>query len=324
MINPIIKKIYRKIKEYDEIVIARHVGPDPDAVTTEIALRDSIKETFPNKKVYAVGSQVSRFKIYGNLDRVDESTLTNALLIVVDVPNISRIDGATFEKYKEVIKIDHHPFEDKMGEVEWVDATSCSTAQLVAELILDSKLKITYEIAANLFCGIVSDSDRFLLSYTTSKSFSITSRLIDSVKLDFTNLYPKLYERPIEEIRFQGYLAQNLNVTENGFAYLKISTEDINKFNVDSSTASNMVNNFNFIKGIYAWSFITYDAKNDIYKVNIRSRGPIINEVASRYNGGGHIYASGARVKTMEEIDNLIKDLDEVCKIYKNDKKLEK
>ena len=103
MVNPIYKKIYQKIKKYDTIVVARHIGPDPDAVTTEIALRDSIRETFPNKKVYAVGSGVARFKTYGTLDKINEDELVNPLLIVVDVPKIYRIDGITFSKYSEVI-----------------------------------------------------------------------------------------------------------------------------------------------------------------------------------------------------------------------------
>lgn len=46
----IFKEIYKKIKQYDVIVTLRHVGPDPDAVASQIALRDSIKLTFPNKK----------------------------------------------------------------------------------------------------------------------------------------------------------------------------------------------------------------------------------------------------------------------------------
>ena len=37
--NSIYKQIVKKIKEYDEIVIARHVGPDPDAIASEVALR---------------------------------------------------------------------------------------------------------------------------------------------------------------------------------------------------------------------------------------------------------------------------------------------
>ena len=36
------KKIYKKIEEFNTIVIARHTSPDPDAVASQIALRDSM------------------------------------------------------------------------------------------------------------------------------------------------------------------------------------------------------------------------------------------------------------------------------------------
>ena len=312
MRKTVFKKIYRKIKEYNTIVVARHLGPDPDAVTTEIALRDSIKATFPKKKVYAVGASVSRFKVFGKLDKINENEIEDALLIVVDVPNISRIDGVTFTKYKEVIKIDHHPYEDAMGHIELVDTTSCSAAQLVAELILNTNLKMTKEVAENLFLGIVSDSDRFLLSYTSVKTFEIVNKILKNSNIDFYKSYNKLYERPLNEIRFQGFIAMNLVVTENGLAYIKISAEDVKKYNVDSSTASNMVNNFNFIKGVKVWLFITEDEKNNVYKINIRSRGPVINKIATKYNGGGHQFASGIRTPDREDIDKLIADLDEI------------
>lgn len=314
MINPVIKKIYKKIKKYNTIVIARHIGPDPDAVCSQIALRDTIKATFPSKNVYAVGMSVSRFKSFGTLDKINEEELDNPLLIVLDVPNISRIDGITFSRYKEVIKIDHHPYEDKMGDTELVDTTSCSVAQLIGELVLNTRLKLTKEAAENIFLGIVSDSDRFLLQYTTAKTFKIVNQIIEKTNLDFTNLYVRLYERPLNEIRFQGYLAQNLITTENGFAYIKITTDDIKNFGVDSSTASNMINNFNYIKEIKVWTFITYDQKSTMYKVNIRSRNVVINDIAAKYHGGGHKFASGVRTTNEADIDNLIKDLDERCR----------
>ena len=40
--NELYKQIFKLIKNYDEIVIARHVGPDPDAVASQIALREKI------------------------------------------------------------------------------------------------------------------------------------------------------------------------------------------------------------------------------------------------------------------------------------------
>ena len=293
MVKPIIKKIYKKIKAYDTIVIARHIGPDPDAVSSEIALRDSIRETFPDKKVYAVGSGVSKFKYLGNLDKINENELVNPLLIVVDLPNISRLDNVSFNKYKEAIKIDHHPIEDHMGDVEWVDLNASSAAELIAELILNSRLKLTKGVAENLFLGIVSDSNRFLLS--SSRTLKLVAQLIDRSKINCKELYPKLYKRPLHEIRFQGYISNNLKVTTNGLGYIKITPDIIQEYKVDNATPSNMINDFNYIDEVLVWTFITYDDKNDLYKVNIRSRGPRINEIASHYNGGGHQFASGVR-----------------------------
>ena len=43
MLDTKIRRIYKKIKQYDTIVIARHISPDPDAVASQIALRDAIK-----------------------------------------------------------------------------------------------------------------------------------------------------------------------------------------------------------------------------------------------------------------------------------------
>ena len=317
VINPIIKQIYKKIKKYDEIVIARHVGPDPDAVASQIALRDCIEQTFPNKKVYAVGKAVSRFKYFGSLDKVEEETLHSPLLIALDVPNLHRIDGVDLTFYKEIVKIDHHPFEDKMGTVEWIDTNASSTCQLIAELILKTKLELPKRVAENLFLGIVSDSDRFLLSYTTIHTFKIVTELLEKSNINFQELYPYLYERPLCEIKFHGYLSQHLTVSENGFAYVKITPDVIKKYTVDTATASNMINDFNFIKEVHAWAFITCDENNQLYKVNIRSRGPIINEVAAKYGGGGHKFASGVRTKSEKDIDKLLTDLDKVCFEYK-------
>lgn len=314
------KTIYKEIKNHDTIVIARHVGPDPDAVSSSLALKYAILDTFPNKKVYAVGKSVSRFKYLGELDKIEEIK-GNPLLIVLDLPNIARIDGVEFSKYHDVIKIDHHPYEDKMGDIEWIDPSSSSVCQMIAELLMDTKLNLPKKAAENLYAGIVSDSERFSLS-TNFKTFNVVAKLLEKSQIDIIPIYNQLYERPFAEIRFQGYIATHLNVTENNFAYLKISKEAILEYGVDPGTASNLVNNFNYIKEILAWTLVVYDEKNDIFKVNIRSRGPVINKVAQKYNGGGHPLASGARIKEEAMVNNLFHDLDEECRLYNENRKI--
>ena len=267
-----IKQILKKIKEYDNIVIARHIGPDPDALASEIALRDSIKLTYPKKKVYAVGNSVSKFKYFGDLDRIDDHNLNKPLLIVLDVPNKSRLDGVNYELYDYIIRIDHHPSVEKIANLELVDVSSSSTCEIITEIIKNSKLRMNENIASNLFLGIVADSDRFLLSTTTTRTFNLVNYLISKYNLDIKKLYNSLYERPINEVRFQSYIALNMVVTENNFGYIKLDKKIMDEYNVDSSAASNMVNNFNFIKELYCWAFSSYDEKHDIYKINIRSR----------------------------------------------------
>ena len=120
----------------------------------------------------------------------------------------------------------------------------------------------------------------------------------------------------MSEVRLMGYIASNMKVTKNKFAYIILENDIVNSFNADTSSASNMVNDFSNIDEFVVWLFVTYDAKNDLYKVNIRSRGPVINEIAAKYNGGGHKFSSGARVKTMSELDDLILDYDNLCKEY--------
>ena len=312
-------KIYRKIKKYDNIVIARHVGADPDALSSQIGLRDSIKLKFPKKNVLAIGAPASKFRYLGTLDKFDESLYKDSLIIVLDTPDHKRVDGADARKFIDSVKLDHHPFVEEFCKLEIIDDTASSCAQLVLDLIFSTKLPITKEIGEKLFVGIVADTNRFLFKYTTPKTFDLVSKLIRKTNIDFSSLYENLYLRPLKEARFQGFIADSMEVTENGFAYIKINDNQLKDYGVDAATAGNMVNNFNYINEVYAWAIFSEDKNNNVIRGSIRSRGPIINEAASHFGGGGHIFASGVRNKDFKETDELIKELDEVCSTYKKE-----
>lgn len=316
-----IKTIFRKIKKFDTIVIARHVGADPDALASQIALRDIILNTFPKKKVYAVGNPASAFKYLGILDKFNEEMYQNSLLICLDVPDAARVDGVDVKLFKDSIKIDHHPFVEKYCNVEWVDDSASSTCQMIMELVLNSKLRITKSAAEKLYIGLVADTNRFLFYYTTTKTFDIVSQIIKLTDIDFTNLYEALYMRPLKEIKFQSYLTTNLKVTDNGLGYIVVTEDILKKFDVDAATAGNMVNKFNYIDEIVAWAVFSVDSKNDNIRGSIRSRGPIINEVASQFGGGGHKFASGVRLKTIEEVDKMVDSLDKACMEFNHSQK---
>lgn len=309
------KGIRKKIKKYDTIVIARHIGPDPDALGGQLALKEMINNYYPKKKVYAVGAPAYRFRFMGSLDRLEDIP-NDALLIVLDTPDVKRIDGVDIKDFDYVIKIDHHPFIEEYAGIELIDDTASSTCQIVLEFLNTFRYKITNSMAKNLYLGIVADTNRFLHDYTTSKTFSLVSRLIKDTNIDFTSFYKELYNRPISEVKFQGYIYQNITLTENGVAYIKITDDMMKEFGVDSASAGNMINDLNYVNEVLIWVFFSFDVKSNLIRANIRSRGPAINEVASFYGGGGHKYASGARLISWEQTDNLIKDLDNILGKY--------
>lgn len=308
------KQIYKIIKKYDTIVIARHVGVDPDAMASQIALRDSIKLTFPNKKVVAVGTGTSRFSYIGKLDKLEE--YNDALLIVVDTPDKKRIDSAKLDDFSYVIKIDHHPFIESFANIEYIEEEASSAAQIIMDLLLNTRLQCNKEIAETLYYGLVSDSNRFLFSSSTAKTFNLVSTFLERYQFDITKIYQNMYLRPLNEVRLEGYISQNMLVTDNGVGYIDITDEVQNKFRVDSAAAGNMVNNFNFIQEILVWVTITEDVKNGQIRISIRSRGPEINKVAEKHNGGGHKFASGVKVETFEEAHTIINELDRLCLDY--------
>lgn len=312
------KEIYKKIKEYKKIVLARHVGADPDALGSTLGLKDIILNTFKDKEVYAVGVYSSKFKFMGKTDDISKVDISDALLIVLDTPNIVRIDGVDdISKFSYVIKIDHHPLIDDFGDIQWIEEDASSVCQMLIELVYDTRLKMCPEGAKKLFMGVVSDTNRFLFDYTSPKTFNLVYKLVNDTKIEFTKLYDDLYERPLCEVRLQGYIEQNMKVSIDGFAYIKLTDEILKKFGVDAASSGNIVNSLNNIKEILVWVIFTEDKKNDVIRVNARSRGPVISKVLEKYGGGGHALASGARLKEEKEIKNVIKDLEETCKNYK-------
>jgi phosphoesterase RecJ-like protein len=73
-----------------------------------------------------------------------------------------------------------------------------------------------------------------------------------------------------------------------------------------------LVSTLGDVKGIKAWVF--FIEESDQIRVRLRSKGPVINVVARKFNGGGHPLAAGASIYSWDEVDNVLRELHAVCK----------
>ncbi len=77
-------RIIDKISQYDTIVIHRHKMPDLDAVGSQVALKLSLKGSYPDKKIYAVGDMREDLSCFAAMDDISDDVYGGALVITTD------------------------------------------------------------------------------------------------------------------------------------------------------------------------------------------------------------------------------------------------
>ncbi|RTR29616.1 bifunctional oligoribonuclease/PAP phosphatase NrnA [Robertmurraya yapensis] len=310
------EKILETIKQYETIIIHRHVRPDPDAYGSQGGLAEILKASFPEKNIYTVGKEEQSLNFLRRLDQIPDETYTGALVIVTDTANEARICDSRYGLGDMLIKIDHHPNEEPYGDMVWVDTSASSCSEMIYEFYLAgeaSGLKMSDEAARLLYGGIVGDTGRFLYPSTTEKTFAYASELI-KYKFDRTELFDRMYELAPNLIKLNGYVLQNFNMNENGVASMVLNKELLAEYQAKPSDASLLVSALGNVVGILAWAF--FIEEDDQIRVRLRSKGPIVNTIARKYSGGGHPLASGASIYSWDEMANVMKDLEEACINY--------
>ncbi|HZG70519.1 MAG TPA: bifunctional oligoribonuclease/PAP phosphatase NrnA [Chondromyces sp.] len=307
-------QILEKIKQYETIIVHRHVRPDPDAYGSQGGLVEILRTSFPEKKVYAVGKDEPSLLYLRQLDQIPDEAYDGALVIVCDTANSERICDTRYQLGKELIKIDHHPNEDPYGDLVWVDTSSSSTSEMIYDFYLtckDDGLKMSDEAARFLFAGIVGDTGRFLYPSTTNRTFEYAGKLIH-YNFDRTELFNHMYETDANVLKLHGYIFQNFELLPSGAAAVKLTKEMLQKFQVTAPEASQLVSILGNVKGIVAWVF--FIEEEDQIRVRLRSKGPVINGIARKYNGGGHPLAAGASIYSWEDAEKVIADVEELCR----------
>lgn len=305
------QKIWDKITNYDVITIYGHVIPDGDCYGSQIGLRNAIRENFPDKKVYALGSGIPRlFSLMGKMDKVDDDVIKSSLAIIVDTANLSRIEDQRYSLAQEVIKIDHHLLQDHFGEPEVIINDKISCTQIIGDMLMTLNIPFGKETALPLFLGLVTDSGRFLYQPIPENAYNVAG-FLSNKGIDIQSLYDILYEVDEKILRFKGYIFSNYKKTKNGVIYLTISKETIAKYGLDYNTCASLVNSVSGIKGSPIWVFFS-ESETGLVRVEFRSKGVPVQPTAVKFGGGGHLQAAGCRLDTLEDYKYVIDDLDKV------------
>lgn len=316
------KELEKKIKEYDRIVVYRHVKPDFDAFGSQMGLVYWIKANFPKKEVHFVGEGSEKWcpSLYPTPEKLEESWFAQGpfLAIITDCANTERVSDNTMGRSTFKIKIDHHPEVDRYGDLNIVYPDIIAASEIVAlfELSRSNHYTIPKESAEALFSGIVGDSGRFLYDPTDAATFRIVGDLVD-LGIDMNGVYNKMYKKTKKDFENLKFVLNNTKFTEHGVGYYILTDADLNNLGITPIDGKMFVNEFRDLDGLFITASITENKEDNTFRVSIRSKFVAIDKIATQFRGGGHANASGATLKSLDEVPALIAALDKAVIDYK-------
>ena len=303
------EKIIALIEKYDKIIIHRHQKPDGDALGSQLGLLGIIRDSYPEKQVYAVGDMTPRYSFMASapMDEIDDSTYEGALAIILDTSAKELISDSRYTSAAATARLDHHLFVEKIADEEVTDSSFESCCGLVAAMAMEAGLSVSAASAKALYTGMITDSGRFRYSSTTANTFRVAAFLIDK-GFDTADIYRNLYSDELFFIQLRAKFVLRINVTPDRVGYIYTTKEEAAEYGADSFTLSRgMVNVMSEVKGIDSW--VNFTETESGVLCEIRSSLYNINPIAVKYGGGGHQMASGATLKDREEAMSLLEDL---------------
>ncbi|CAM3577973.1 bifunctional oligoribonuclease/PAP phosphatase NrnA [Erysipelothrix urinaevulpis] len=298
-------KFLNIVENYDTIAVFRHQNPDGDALGSQFGMVRWLQNRFPNKKVYALGENNHSFTLFPQSDDVELKG--EFLAIILDTANQARIDDDRYELADQIIKIDHHPIVEDYGSLRIVDSTRGSCAEIIADLFINlDEYSFTEEIASYLLAGILTDTIRFSIETTSSKTLRTAANLVD-YGANISKLNQELFTRPKAFFELRTRLSQEV-VWKDKLAYIILSQDLLQELNLKEDEAKMFISIMADIIEVEIWALFI-EQQDQSYRGSIRSRDITINTIARKYNGGGHRLASGVRDLTTLTLEEIIKEL---------------
>ncbi|KAF0143955.1 MAG: phosphoesterase RecJ domain-containing protein [Nitrospirae bacterium] len=288
------------LRKGKQFFIATHISPDGDALGSSIALSLALESLGKETIIYDKDPVPEFYRFLPGHERFTQS-ISNlkfeiSNLILLDCNELERTGIEKIEFVSSAV-IDHHETKKEFGDIKWIEPQAAATGLMLFYVIRELGVKITKEIAINLYAAIAIDTGTFRYSNTTPEVLRVAAELIEA-GADPSYIAESLYEA-WSESRFR-LLLKVLNTLEinNGIAITLVTLDMFKETGALVEDTENFVGFPRLLKSVRI-SALFREVENNYYKISLRSRGRGMNvaKIAAEFGGGGHRNAAGYRVR---------------------------
>ena len=298
------------ILEYKTITLFRHSHPDCDALGSQFGLKQWLNDNFKDKEVYCLGFETTNQREFPASDVIDDEIIRNSLGIVLDTANTERIDDQRYTMCKSLIKIDHHPNDDAYGDKQYVFEHAAATCEILTEFFasLDSKYLVSELTSEYLYSGLLTDTLCFRTNNTTPNTLKMGSYLVGH-NLDISEINRMLFDRTLQEFKICNLIRDKLEIIDGKIGKVLFTKAELDELGVDGPTVRNYIDEIGHIRELESWCLFTQHDDEELFDGSLRSKHITINDISTKYHGGGHKNATGVKDLTIGDIDDLLNDI---------------
>ncbi len=295
--------IFETIKNSRYCLIVTHINPDADTISCALALSSYMDENKIKHKVFNESSDLpSNLDFLPRFDKItDQVPKFYDLAVFVDCAVEDRV-GLEVQKGVKIINIDHHQSNSFFGNINIVDDSKASTAELLYEVFEKENIPVSKNAAMCLYVGIYDDSIAFTTPRVDSRTFQIVNKLAQT-GIDVGYISDNLLRRDsLSRYRIMPKILDTLQLRFEG----KVATVYLENQWLDETGAKvrecddvvNMVLNIAVVQLVCYFRTV-----NGKVRVSLRSKGDLnVSKIAENFNGGGHKNAAGLTMQT----DNIV------------------
>ena len=300
-----IEQVADELRTADKLLLTTHENPDGDALGSLLGMHLALAQLDKEAAMFLAAANFPLPHEYRHLpltgllnappDDVDER-----LVVFLDCGNIDRmpVDFLRSEDVR-IVNIDHHHDNTRFGEVNYVDSSASSTAELVWRLTKELGAELTPPLAEALYVGLVTDTGRFMYRNTGAEAHRMAAELIEAGASPH-----EVNQRVFESLPFRRLellaraLARVERVDGGVLTVTHLTREDYLDTGSDEHDSEGVVDHLRSVEGTAVAVLVRELLGEDRAgqrKVSLRAvDGRVdVSRIARGFGGGGHTQAAG-------------------------------
>ena len=303
LVIPELEAAVAALQRAQTVALACHANPDGDAIGSLLAMKLGLDAMGKSTTASWGGPPLQVppiFEFMAGADQIVPAADVPAadVFVAVDCGGSDRLGSleALAKAAPVSINIDHHPGNDGFATHNLVVPGASSTAELVAQVLLELGVKIDPVIATALYTGVVTDTGRFSYPSATPRTLRLAADLLEA-GADAPRIAQEIFESaPFGYLHLIGRVLDRAVLHESErFIYSWITQKDSLDSGIPMGETGDLIDLVRSTRDADVAALFK-EQDDGKWRVSLRSRSRPIGHIARERGGGGHDLAAGFTV----------------------------